>query len=144
MRYFLFACAALGLACGDTSPGPSDPSQALVGSWVLQSWELREVGNPANRLDMIADGFAGTLVVGQTRAFTLALTYQGAPTSSLDGTLVLRGDTLVFQSVDGESLFKYSTSGAAMTWVTLEAELIDVDQDDEPETVTEYIVFRRQ
>jgi hypothetical protein len=146
MRTFLLVCAALSLACSESDNGPTappDPMEAIRGSWTLQSWELRDVANPEQKLDMSAAGFAGTLVVEPSGAFTISLTFQGAPTSTQTGTLSVRGDTLVFNSEDGEFLIKYSSAGGTMIWDTILPETADMDGDRVPENFTEHMVFRR-
>ena len=145
MRHALALCAALGLACSDNGPlGPPDPMAAVAGSWTLQSWELRYGENSANTFDMIAAGFAGTLVVGPAGAFTVSLTLQNQPTSTLAGTLTIHGDTLVYNTEDGEVLIKYASLGGTMTWDTLLAEVGDIDGDEVSESFTEHMVFRRR
>jgi len=145
MRHALVLCAALGLACSDNGPtGPTDPMAAIAGSWTLQSWELRYVGSPTNKLDMMEAGFAGTLVVHASGTFTVSLTLQNLPASTQTGTLTIRGDTLVYNTDDGVVLFKYTCLGGTMTWDTLVAEVGDIDGDEVPESFTEHMVFRRR
>lgn len=145
MRHLLLVCAALGLACNDGNPAaPTDPMAALAGSWTLQSWELREVDNPSTRRDMIAAGFGGYLDVTATGDFTMILWFQDRSPSEQTGTLTIRGDTLVYHTVDGDALIKYVSVGGTMTWDTLQPEAIDIDDDPVPESVVEHMVFKRR
>jgi hypothetical protein len=147
MRYLLSLPAALALAlgCGDNGPTtPTDPMAALAGSWAIQTWELRDVNNAANRADRIAAGFGGTLTVAASGAFTVSLTFLGQPvTESQTGTLTIDGDTLVFHTADGDVLIRFSTAGGTMTWDTLEPEVFDLDGDEVEDHVVEHMVFQR-
>jgi hypothetical protein len=144
MRSLLLICTALSLACSENSIStPSNPMAAITGSWSLQAWELRDATNSARRVDRITEGFGGTLVVGETGAFTMTLTLQGQAMLPLTGTLTIHGDTLVFKSQDGEALIRYSTGGGSMTWDTLQPEIFDMDGDDVLDSVVEHMVFRR-
>jgi hypothetical protein len=144
MRYFMLLSTALAFGCSDNSPiTPSDPMAALVGSWSIQSWELRDASNPAHSVDRVAAGFGGTLTVGATGAFTVSLTFLGQASESQTGTLTIHGDTLVFHTADGDALIRFTTGNSTMTWDTLEPEVFDMDGDDVLDSVVEHMVFRR-
>ncbi len=144
MRRFLLLLSAGALACGDGGPAAvSDPVAELAGSWTIQSWELRSAADPSGKMDLIAEGLGGTLVVAANVAFTINVTSAGDPTSTQTGTLTIHADTLVFHSADGDVRFKYSRAGDAMTWLGLDFEILDLYEDGSPEQVIEYLVFRR-
>lgn len=140
----LAAVLVLILGCSDNNPStPTDPIAAIAGSWTIQSWELRDVNHPTNRVDRVAAGFGGTLRVTASGAFTVSLTFLGQPSADpLVGTLTIHGDTLGFHTADGDVLIRFSTGGGTMTWDTLEPEIFDLDGDEVLDQVVEHMVFR--
>ena len=143
MRRILFLLSALALACGDGPAAESNPIAELAGSWTIQAWELRSAADPSVKMDLIAQGLGGTLVIGSNGTFTVQVTSDGDPTSSQTGTLTIRADTLVIHSADGDFRVRYSRAGDTMTWLAIDPETLDLDDDGTPEQALEYLVFRR-
>jgi hypothetical protein len=143
MRRFLLLLSAGALACGDGPAAESDPVFELAGSWTIQAWELRSVANPSLKMDLIAEGLGGTMVIAANGAFTIEVTSGGDPTSTQTGTLTIHADTVVFHGADGDFRFQYSRAGDAMTWLGLDIQVLDLDDDGSPDQAIEYLVFRR-
>lgn len=141
----LSAVLALTVGCSDGNPTtPTDPLAAITGAWRIQTWELRDVNNPTNRVDRIEAGFGGTLTVSASGAFTVSLTFLGQPgTGSQTGTLTIHGNTLTLHTADGDGLLRFSIGTGTMTWETLEPEVFDMDGDEVLDHVVEHIGFRR-
>jgi hypothetical protein len=76
-RFAVIALLALvASSCGDS--GTMVPPETLVGTWNATSVELVSVGNPAVRVDLVADlGATVTLVLEANNDFTLTVTYAG-------------------------------------------------------------------
>jgi hypothetical protein len=94
-------------------------------------------------MDLIARGLGGTLVIASNWAFTVEGTSDGDPTSTQTGTLTISADTLVIHSADGDFRVRSSRAGDTMTWLAIDPETLDLDDDGSPEQAIEYLVFRR-
>jgi hypothetical protein len=145
MRCNLIVLLSLAcFACADgSSTGPSPSITDLAGTWVITRWERTAVASPAKRQDLLAAGYAGTLTISSSGAFTFQVTLAGGASGTETGMLTVHGDTLTYDGEADEVEYTLTLGNRSMTWVAIEVELNDVDGDGSPEDARETVGFRR-
>jgi hypothetical protein len=145
MRCHLIPLMSLAcFACGDgPSTAPSPSITDLAGTWVITRWERTAVANPAKRQDLVAAGYAGTLTISSSGAFTFQVTLLGGAGGTETGMITVHGDTLTYDGEADEVGYTLTLGNRTMTWVAIEVELNDVDGDGSPEDARETVGFGR-
>lgn len=131
-RMWLMA-AAVGLAagCGDDNGGTGPSPSSMVGTWRATSYELSEVANPSNRIDMVGAGATVRLVLTEAKAFTLTISWLGEQ-EVMTGTWTSSGNALTITIAGETSTFVIGSNRNSMTLVE-EHTGFDFDDDGEDE-----------
>jgi hypothetical protein len=129
------AMMSIGLACGDGS-GPNPVTLAdLVGSWDIGSWEYTLASDPAITVDWVASqDLTGSLTIESDGSFTVTPRLPGGFGTD-DGTLTVAGDSLYWDGEDSEEWVRFALVRGILVLHWPEVELVDMDQNGQPEDV---------
>ncbi len=141
-RVPLIAIAAVAvLACSD-STGPSTLSLAqLAGTWDLSRLDMLLASDTTVRQNVMQEyGFHASLTIERDGSTVLTATGGGEPPDTVLSTITIHGDTLVYGGFEVRARLQ----GRTMTWLALETDLWDIDNDGTPEDVLERDVWQRR
>lgn len=126
---------SISLACGDGS-GPNRVTLAdLVGSWGIRSWEYSLAADPDSTVDWVTfRGLTGSLIIGSDGSFTITPRLPGGFGTD-DGTLTVAGDSLFWDGQDSEEWVHFELVGRTLVLHWPEVEIVDMDQNGQPEDV---------
>ena len=132
--------AAALLACSD-STGPSTLSLAqLAGTWDLSRSDMLLASDTTVSASLMQEiGLRASLKIDPDGSTVLAVSTGGAP-DTVYQTLAIHGDTLVFGDYEATVRLR----GRTMTWLALEPELWDIDNDGTPEDALERDIWQRR
>jgi len=103
-------------ACGSDSTGNSIPN--IVGTWRATKFEFVSVANAATKVDLIAAGGTGTIVISSNGSFSTTLTAPGQTPLVSTGTYVETATTLTITITNPPptevATFAMAVSGNAM------------------------------
>lgn len=131
-RFVLLAVAALGVACGGGG-GPSTPSEvgsSLVGTWRVTRAEYVNAANPAQSVDVIAQGTTMTLAFEARGSFTFTIVDPGQAARLVTGTWMSSHGvlTIVRTGQAGGSRFDVTLDGYHLT---LDGGRVEYDFDND-------------
>lgn len=86
--------AVILLACSDQGTGPKKELEPLVGTWTAEVVLLTNKANPAQSVDIIAEGATFTLSILATGTYTATLQIFGTPTEPQVGTIQVSGNQI--------------------------------------------------
>lgn len=108
--------SGLVAACSGDSTGNSIPN--IVGTWRATKFEFVSVANAATRIDLIAAGGTGTVVISSNGSFSTTLTAPGSSPIVSTGTYVETATTLTVTITNPPPTqvlnFTMAVSGSAM------------------------------
>lgn len=132
--------AAALLACSD-SAGPSTLSLAqLAGTWDLSRSDMLLASDTAVSASLMQEiGLRASLKIDPDGSTVLTVSTGGAP-DTVYQTLAIHGDTLVYGDYEATVRLR----GRTMTWLALEPDLWDIDNDGTPEDALERDVWQRR
>jgi hypothetical protein len=122
-RGFAVAAVALLLACQDSAgptPTPELSLAQLAGTWDLSALKLLLESDTTVQLDLKAAlDLTATLAITTGGATILTLQFPNEVPDTVEGTIVLQGDTLVYDSPSTTLEYRIAVTGRRMTWFAL-------------------------
>ena len=143
MHRSLLLAGVLVAACESTT-GPGVALSNLAGTWDVAAWERAAAENPARRENVLADGMSVVLRIARNGELLLTVSSPLHATFAATGTVSLRGDTLVYDGDNHEAMFRLRFFEHRMTWLALERETHDVNDDGVPEETVQTVGFIRR
>ena len=111
-------CGACGGGNGDgTFTSASQATDTLIGTWRATKAEFTNSSNTSQRVDIVAQGTAVTLVLEPGGSFRMTITDPGLAGNAITGTWSASRDvlTIVKTGQSGQSQFDMSLSGVTLT-----------------------------
>ncbi len=136
------------VACGSSEhpagPDPVATISDLAGRWTLTAWEYSRAARTLPSIDWVeTQELTGTLVIQRSGAFDLVITYPWDQSHDF-GHLTVQGDAVYWDGEDDEELVPFVLDGTALQLQWPETELVDIDQDGQPEESWLRISMRRE
>jgi hypothetical protein len=146
-RGLAVAGVALLLACQDTSgPAPELSLAQLAGTWDLSELKLLLESDPTVQLDLKAAlDVTATLAITAGGAAILTVSLPDEAPESLQITIALRGDTLVYNAPSTSFEYRIAVTGRRMTWLALYTdEFVDLNGDGSTDETRERYAWLRR
>ncbi|HSJ13488.1 MAG TPA: hypothetical protein VK939_03680 [Longimicrobiales bacterium] len=138
---FLLVAMTLA-ACSKDTAGPENGG--LTGNWVLEAWVWTHAQNPALTVDWVQTrSLTGTLDIEGDGSFT-STPMLPLGVGSDYGELTIDGDSIYWNGRNDEEWVRFTLGGNRLTLYWPEWEIVDMDQDGEPEDAWLRVRFRRQ
>ena len=131
-RGLAVAGVALLLACQDSAGPTQELSLAqLAGTWDLSELKLLLESDRRVQVDLKAAlDLTATLAITAEGATTLTVRFPDEAPDTVRGTMVLQGDTLVYNAPGTTFEYRITVAGRRMTWFALYTdEFVDLNGD---------------
>jgi hypothetical protein len=127
-----------------TGPEPVATISDLADQWTLTAWEYRRATGTSEPIDWVhTQNLTGTLVIQPNGAFDLVVTFPWGQQHD-HGQLALQGDAVYWDGENDEELVSFLLAKASLELRWPETELVDIDQDGQPEDCWLRVVWRRE
>jgi len=133
-------------ACSDSTGPSSEISLArLAGTWDLSRLEMVLVSDTSISQDVRGTfGLSATLTIQRTGHAVLVARAQGQPDLTVNVTISLHGDTLVYEVEGSRYIAVVQMSGRTMSWRALASTYWDMNGDGSADEVFERDVWQRR
>jgi len=136
VRPVVLLAATVLVACGSehrTGPEPVTTIAELAGHWTVTVWEYRRATGAPEPIDwVVTQQVTGMLVIQPSGVFDFVVTYPWGQGHDY-GQLALQGDVVYWDGENDEELVPFVLDGATLQLRWPETELVDIDQDGQPE-----------
>jgi autotransporter translocation and assembly factor TamB len=146
-RGLAVAGVALLLACQDSAgPAPGLSLAQLAGTWDLSEFKLLLESDTTVQLDLkAATDLTATLAITAGGATTLTVRFPNEAPDTVQGTIVLQGDTLVYSAPSTRFEYRIAVTGRSMTWLALYTdEFADLNDDGSTDETREWYRWLRR
>jgi hypothetical protein len=133
---------ALAVACGGDDDEPSIDS--VSGTWSIAKFEYVSVANSSVRVDLVAEGMTGTVVLNDNGQYSATTTEPGFAPETATGTWSYTTDTFTLQETgsSGDWTFDLNVGNDVLTLTGADAEF-DFDDDGTPEPAEWNVTLER-
>ena len=115
---FIAIISGVVVGCGDgDSTGPN--ADSILGTWTVTKAEVISVANPSTKIELVALGFTGSLVLNSNQTFTFTTTIPGESPEVSTGTYTYAAGQLTLNDTSSSPpetfSFTVALSGSTMT-----------------------------